>query len=673
MTRRGGRARRGRRPARRGRGRPGRTVVAERAGERDDVGAPWSAWRRCPSAAACRWRRSRAGRGRSRCGRRARSAATCRHIRWVCGKPCSSTTGGREPPTAAFSATPSATVTSRYSKPLIVVMAAAACAAARSAIDQRLRCSAAWSSSACWGRWWPGTRGEPDRAQGPAAPGGAGAADRRPRPGRAGRAPGRRPVGRAAGRRRRRGAHVRRRPAPRARAGPPARATPARLLVTEGAGLRAARRTPDAVDAWRVRARRSAARRRRCPPSGGSTRLRRGAGAGGAAPPTPSSHDEDWARARARPARRSCACSRSERRAEARLRLGRAAEAVPDLDAHVAAHPWREDGLAAAALALYRSGGRATRWPCCARAHGLLAEQLGVEPGPGRCAASSTTSCTARSRAPRASDAVWAAGRGGLRPRRSGRARGAAGVDRRACLRSLAVTGGGGLEAARDAPARGDRRRGGARRPAADRPGDRRLRRPRDLDALRRPRAGGERSSPPRAARSPPSCHDAARARCWPRSRSSRAATANARGRGARGRTPRPRSRRPRAARVRPQRPCSCSRSSARPRAAPRRDRRGTGRARHAARPAVVRGPRPPDPPAGPRRARRLRRGRRARRGRRPAGRAPRTPAGQRLHHPLSRDAGRDGRPPIAPPPSSCPGRACPVWSAGSFPLRSSP
>ena len=37
----------------------------------------------------------------------ARSAATCRHIRWVCGKPCSSTIGLPEPPTATLSATPS--------------------------------------------------------------------------------------------------------------------------------------------------------------------------------------------------------------------------------------------------------------------------------------------------------------------------------------------------------------------------------------------------------------------------------------------------------------------------------------------------------------------------------------------------------------------------------------
>ena len=82
-------------------------------GEGDDVGGHGAlgVGVRVRRRRACRWRRSRAGRGRSRCGRRARSAATCRHIRWVCGKPCSSTIGLPVPPTAAWSDTPSATAT----------------------------------------------------------------------------------------------------------------------------------------------------------------------------------------------------------------------------------------------------------------------------------------------------------------------------------------------------------------------------------------------------------------------------------------------------------------------------------------------------------------------------------------------------------------------------------
>ncbi|WP_040023224.1 BTAD domain-containing putative transcriptional regulator, partial [Streptomyces sp. 150FB] len=45
-----------------------------------------------------------------------------------------------------------------------------------------------------------------------------------------------------------------------------------------------------------------------------------------------------------------------ERRAEALLGLGRAAEAVPDLEAHASGHPLREDAWKLLALALYRSG-----------------------------------------------------------------------------------------------------------------------------------------------------------------------------------------------------------------------------------------------------------------------------------------------------------------------------
>src|SRR5918994_1066881 len=47
----------------------------------------------------------------------ARSTATCRHIRWVCGKPCSSTIGLPEPPVATLRPTPSVTSTRCWVKP----------------------------------------------------------------------------------------------------------------------------------------------------------------------------------------------------------------------------------------------------------------------------------------------------------------------------------------------------------------------------------------------------------------------------------------------------------------------------------------------------------------------------------------------------------------------------
>ncbi len=71
-----------------------------------------------------------------------------------------------------------------------------------------------------------------------------------------------------------------------------------------------------------------------------------------------------------------------ERRAEAQLALGAAADAVADLDAHVAEHPWREDAWRLLALALYRSGRQADALSVLRHARHLLREHLGVEPGP---------------------------------------------------------------------------------------------------------------------------------------------------------------------------------------------------------------------------------------------------------------------------------------------------
>ncbi|WP_202544211.1 AfsR/SARP family transcriptional regulator, partial [Streptomyces malaysiensis] len=71
-----------------------------------------------------------------------------------------------------------------------------------------------------------------------------------------------------------------------------------------------------------------------------------------------------------------------ERQAEARLALGRAAEAVPDLEAHLAEHPWREGAWRALALALYRTGRQGDALAVLRRARTLLVEQLGLDPGP---------------------------------------------------------------------------------------------------------------------------------------------------------------------------------------------------------------------------------------------------------------------------------------------------
>src|SRR3954452_1028573 len=106
---------------------------------------------------------------------------------------------------------------------------------------------------------------------------------------------------------------------------------PARLLVTEGPGY-ALRAEADAVDAWRFEAALDAAAALR--PEAALARLGDALG-WWRGPAYAEFAYEDWAAAE---------CGRLaelrlravERRAEARLALGRAAEAVPELDAHVA-------------------------------------------------------------------------------------------------------------------------------------------------------------------------------------------------------------------------------------------------------------------------------------------------------------------------------------------------
>ncbi|MEV8441785.1 BTAD domain-containing putative transcriptional regulator [Actinosynnema sp. NPDC051121] len=70
-----------------------------------------------------------------------------------------------------------------------------------------------------------------------------------------------------------------------------------------------------------------------------------------------------------------------ERRAEAALALGDAAEAVPGLRAHVAAHPLREDGRRLLALALYRTGRQGEALATLRQSREVLRSELGVDPG----------------------------------------------------------------------------------------------------------------------------------------------------------------------------------------------------------------------------------------------------------------------------------------------------
>ncbi|MER6175695.1 BTAD domain-containing putative transcriptional regulator [Streptosporangium sp. NPDC001681] len=152
--------------------------------------------------------------------------------------------------------------------------------------------------------------------------------------------------------------------------------TPPRLIVTVGTGY-SLRTAPDAVDAWRferaVEAKEPPARLLSLLDT--ALALWRG-------PAYADFTDALWAE----PERARLAELRAravERRAQALLDLGRAAEAVPDLDAHAHAHPWREEGRRLLALALYRAGRQTDALAVLRGARSALAEQLGLDPGPG--------------------------------------------------------------------------------------------------------------------------------------------------------------------------------------------------------------------------------------------------------------------------------------------------
>lgn len=228
--------------------------------------------------------------------------------------------------------------------------------------------------------------------------------------------------------------------------------TPSRLLVTEGPGY-ALRAAPDRVDAWRFEhtaaSSASSASSADEPPARAVARLT-GALDLWRGPAYADFAEEPWARAE-RSRLTELRLSTLERRAEAQLALGAAAEAVPNLDAHVAEHPWREDAWQLLALALYRSGRQADALSVLRRARRMLREQLGVEPGPRLRRTEEDILRHADHLDPGPGDTaaqVWAQATAAYERAVPSRARtrleSTAGL-----MRDLAVTGGGGLEAAR--------------------------------------------------------------------------------------------------------------------------------------------------------------------------------------------------------------------------------
>ncbi|MET4924897.1 BTAD domain-containing putative transcriptional regulator [Streptomyces sp. PSRA5] len=222
---------------------------------------------------------------------------------------------------------------------------------------------------------------------------------------------------------------------------------PARLLVTDGPGY-ALRAGPEAVDAWRFET--AVGEAAKLAPARALRRLDealelwRG-------PAYADFAQEEWVRGeRARLA--ELRLRSVERRAEAQLAVGLAAEAVPDLHAHLTEHPWREDAWRLLALALYRTGRQGDALAVLRRARSTLVEQLGLDPGPAlrRLEADVLAQDPAiDAGVPERASELWT--------------RAAAAYDRTVAagararlettvglLRDLAVTGGGGLTAARE-------------------------------------------------------------------------------------------------------------------------------------------------------------------------------------------------------------------------------
>lgn len=215
--------------------------------------------------------------------------------------------------------------------------------------------------------------------------------------------------------------------------------TPARLLVTEGPGY--ALRT-DAVDAWRFEEAVTATL-----PPGELLPLLAKALESWRGPAYADFVDEHWAQAE-RSRLTELRLRAVERQSEAQLALGLAAEAVPKLDAHVTEHPWREDAWRLLALALYRTGRQGDALAVLRRARTMLIDQLGVDPGTALRRLETDILNQAEHLTPVSAGNVWAEAAAAY-DRTVGTGARARLESTVGLLRNLAVTGGGGLEAAR--------------------------------------------------------------------------------------------------------------------------------------------------------------------------------------------------------------------------------
>ncbi|MGY1740020.1 MULTISPECIES: BTAD domain-containing putative transcriptional regulator [unclassified Blastococcus] len=183
---------------------------------------------------------------------------------------------------------------------------------------------------------------------------------------------GERPPGDAAGALQSYVSHLRRRLEP----GSAAR-TRSAVIVRERPGY-AVRLPPEAVDSWRFE--RLLQQASGAPPERAAALLA-DALALWRGPALAEYADAAWAQPEAARLAGLRATAR-ERLVAARLDLGEAAMLVPDLEALVADEPLREERWRLLALALYRCGRQADALAALRRARAVLAEELGIDPGP---------------------------------------------------------------------------------------------------------------------------------------------------------------------------------------------------------------------------------------------------------------------------------------------------
>ncbi|MEV0614360.1 BTAD domain-containing putative transcriptional regulator [Nonomuraea sp. NPDC050404] len=158
--------------------------------------------------------------------------------------------------------------------------------------------------------------------------------------------------------------------------------TPSRLLVTSPPGY-ALRAEPGAVDAHRFESAITESARLLAGGAAAEARVLLDEALGlWRGPAYAEFAEQDWARGEATRLDELRLLA-VERRAEAALASGRAAESVPDLEAHVAGHPLREDGWRLLALALYRTGRQGDALAQLRQARAVLRTELGLDPGEG--------------------------------------------------------------------------------------------------------------------------------------------------------------------------------------------------------------------------------------------------------------------------------------------------